>query len=88
MASQTNVFPMYEVSLPEREDRFKLCLQWCRYNHPDFSETGYRFIWRRPDNSLQPARGQARIPSFQDMRDLMELATNAGWGDLVGQSPV
>ena len=42
---------------------------------------GYRFIWRRSDGSLQPARGQARIPSLFDAELLMKLAREAGWGD-------
>jgi hypothetical protein len=42
---------------------------------------GYRFIWRRPDGSLQPARGQARILSLKAAEKLMEMARNEGWGD-------
>lgn len=45
---------------------------------------GYRFIWRRPDGSLQPARGQARIPSIAVIDELIRNARNEGWGDLVG----
>ena len=34
---------------------WKLCLQWCLYVYDDgTSENGYRFIWRKPDGSLQP----------------------------------
>ena len=44
-------------------------------------QTGYRFIWRRPDGSLQPARGQARLPSLADAELLMRLARDLGWGD-------
>ena len=37
---------------------WKLCLQWCRYFHDGGDlEEGYRFMWRRPDGSLQAARG-------------------------------
>src|SRR6267143_866507 len=60
-----------------------LCLQWGRYQYDDKTEpqAGYRFIWRRPDGSLQPARGQARIPSLSDAELLIKLAREAGWGD-------
>ena len=57
------------------------CFQWVTYTHdngnPD--EQGYRFIWRRPDDSLQAARGQARIPSIADIHTLMAMAGRAGW---------
>jgi hypothetical protein len=57
-----------------------LCFQWCEYNYDGGTkDKGYRFIWRRPDNSLQPARGQARIPNAAEMFQLMQLATQAGW---------
>ncbi|QIY83003.1 hypothetical protein HER18_05350 [Chryseobacterium sp. NEB161] len=59
---------------------WRLCFQWCEYNYDDGSaENGYRFIWRRPDNTLQAARGQARIPSFVDMQELILLAAQDGW---------
>jgi hypothetical protein len=63
---------------------WKFCLQWVRYFYDDGGvEEGYRFIWRRPDGSLQAARGQARIPSFSIMRQLMSEAEQAGWGHFV-----
>jgi hypothetical protein len=43
------------------------------------SQTGYRFIWRKPDGNLQAARGQARIPCAADMFRLIQMATEAGW---------
>lgn len=68
-----------------------LCFQWCRYVYDNGSlEEGYRFIWRHPDPSgkragkLQAARGQARIPSMQKAKRLMDIAKKAGWGDLEG----
>jgi len=58
-----------------------LCFQFCRYNYDNGEwEEGYRFIPRRPDGSLQPARGQARIPSLRILRLLIDLAIAAGWG--------
>ncbi|GEM_PF-1907631 len=57
-----------------------LCFQKCVYNYsPNNSEPGYRFIWRRPDDSLQPARGQARIPSIADIIKLIRMAVEDGW---------
>lgn len=59
---------------------WQLYFQWCEYFYDDgSSENGYRFIWRRPDGSLQAARGQARIPDINSINELMELARVAGW---------
>jgi hypothetical protein len=49
------------------------------------TQDGYRFIWRRPDGSLQAARGQARIPSIGDAEKLIQMARSGGWGDKIGQ---
>lgn len=64
-----------------KEGSWRLCFQWCTYAYDDGSpdESGYRFIWRRPDGSLQAARGQARIPSIADIHELMQLAAREGW---------
>lgn len=43
------------------------------------SDKGYRFIWRRPDGTLQAARGQARIKSLSQMMNLIKLATEDGF---------
>jgi hypothetical protein len=80
----THVIVLNEIAHPEhRHNGWRLCLQWARYQYDDKSEpeTGYRFIWRRPDGSLQPARGQARIPSLADAERLIWLARELGWGD-------
>ena len=59
---------------------WQLCFQECRYYYATGGdEEGFRFIWRRPDGSLQPARGQARIPSKQDLEDLLNQAAQKGW---------
>ncbi len=42
---------------------------------------GYRFIWVTPEGNLQPARGQARLPSLKIAQDLMAQAKEQGWGD-------
>ena len=68
-----------------RSGDWVLCLQWCRYLYDDGKmEQGYRFIWRRPNGKLQPARGQARIPSFDWIEELIAKAKKAGWGAHVG----
>lgn len=57
-----------------------LCFQECTYNYDDGStEDGYRFIWRRPDGSLQAARGQARIPDPATLYRLTSEAIRKGW---------
>ena len=67
------------------EGDWRLCFHWCRYLHDDGNiELGYRFIWRRPDGSLQAARGQARIPTIAAARALMDQAIMEGWGDYDG----
>lgn len=59
---------------------WQLCFQDCVFHYDDGSnDEGYRFIWRRPDGVLQPARGQARIPSKQELEQLLNQATQEGW---------
>jgi len=84
-ASAARVQVIEEVADGELDD-WRLCFQWCRYiyDNGDMQE-GYRFIWRRPDNSLQAARGQARIPSIKIARRLMKEAEDAGWGKNQGE---
>ncbi|MDP4208432.1 MAG: hypothetical protein Q8928_06420 [Bacteroidota bacterium] len=61
-------------------DNWCLCFQECIYHYDDgTSEDGFRFIWRRPDGSLQAARGQARIPDPETLFRLTNLAAQAGW---------
>lgn len=60
---------------------WRLAYQWCRYEFADGTEeNGYRFIWRRPNNNLQGARGQARIPSASDIMELVAVSLKEGWG--------
>lgn len=69
-----------EVAVGEPND-WRLCFQRVRYVYDDGSlEEGFRFIWRRPDGSLQGARGQARIPALRVARILMARAEEEGWG--------
>lgn len=67
---------------PQATDGWQLAFQWCRYvNQDDGSlDHGYRFIWVR-HGKLQPARGQARLPSLNLIRELIAKAEAEGWGD-------
>jgi hypothetical protein len=61
---------------------WSLNFQRVRYHYEDGSfHDGYRFIWRWPAGALQPARGQARLPSLAVIRDLIDQAERAGWGN-------
>jgi len=67
---------------PAITKEWELCFQWCLYLEDDGeSYNGYRFIWRRPNGHLQPARGQARIPSIKMARELLAMAEKEGWGN-------
>jgi hypothetical protein len=81
-AMPTRVVILNEAIHPNHPtNNWHLCFQWVRYMHDDGSvESGYRFIWRRSDGSLQAARGQARIPSLDDAETLMNIAREQGWG--------
>ncbi len=63
------------------ENAWNLCFQWVRYHYGGGkpTEMGYRFIWKRTDGSLQPARGQARIPNAAVLFELIYKATDSGW---------
>ena len=68
-----------EVSEPVR-DGWVLYFQRCKWNLDDgTTENGYRFIYRRPDGTLQAARGQARIPDAATLQRLIDKARGAGW---------
>jgi hypothetical protein len=61
--------------------------EWClTFQHVRYlyetgeTQDGFRFIWRRPDNSLQPARGQARIPDLESALRLIHHAVERNWG--------
>jgi len=63
------------------DGEWRLCFQSVTYHYDDGSEDheGYRFIWRRPDGSLQAARGQARIPDAGALHRLVKASQDAGW---------
>lgn len=69
-----------EVFVPQGTRGARLCFQFGTYRYDSGkTEPGYRFIWRRPNGNLQPARGQARIPSADVMFTLLRKANDAGW---------
>jgi 3-hydroxyisobutyrate dehydrogenase-like beta-hydroxyacid dehydrogenase len=84
--TQTRIQVVNET--PRQHDgKWQLRLQWCRYLHADGSmQYGYRFIWLRPDGSLQATRGQARLPSFAAAERLFAAAKAEGWGDQDGDA--
>ncbi len=74
---------IHEVPKVMNESNPTLCFQWCQYIYEDgTSEHGYRFIWRRENGHLQPARGQARIPRIEVIEKLVAQAKRDGWGNL------
>ena len=84
MSVSGRVQVLNEVSVGP-EDGWRLCFQWCRYVYDSGElEDGYRFIWRRPDGSLQAARGQARLPSVRVITELLQMAKSQKWDQHVG----
>ena len=69
-----------EVPTDRKPGEWNLCFQRCTYHYDGGNtEDGYRFIWRRPDGTLQPARGQARIPDAAHLRRLIDEAQTQCW---------
>lgn len=78
--SSANVTIINETT-HKMESNWELCFQYCKYKYENGDiQEGYRFIWRRPDGTLQPARGQARIPSLSLALKLVSKAMSEGWG--------
>jgi hypothetical protein len=73
---------MARVQVLKSVSEGRLCFQWCRYiyDNGERPETGYRFIWRREDGTLQAARGQARLPSIKHAEQLIAKAKAEGGG--------
>ena len=70
----------HEVTNCDDPNDWLLYFQWGTYHYEDGGfDNGFRFIWRTPEGKLQTARGQARIPSKQDLFELLALASKEGW---------
>ena len=77
---QTRVEIIHEVPAPLPQGEWVLCFHWCRYWYADgTTEEGYRFMWRDEKGRLKPTRGRARIPSADELEDLIAQAKQAGW---------
>lgn len=71
-----------EVPKKLKSREWNLCFQKVTYHYDDnTTQEGCRFIWRRPDGTLQSARGQARIETYEQMMGLIEQAKQAGFFD-------
>jgi hypothetical protein len=83
----TDVQIINQTTIDDTSDptKWTLWFQWvCYINDDGTKQYGYRFIWRYPmveGGGLQPARGQARIPSMQWLQVLVAKAKAEGWGD-------
>ncbi len=76
-----------EASTNHGEGRSNLCLQWCQYVYENgTSDYAYRFIWRKPNGNMLPSRGQAMIPSFKVLEQLVSMAKQQGWGNYDGNN--
>ena len=65
-----------------KSGEWTLCFQKVTYHYDDGgTQDGFRFIWRRPDGSLQAARGQARIETYEQMMELIDQAKQSGFFD-------
>ena len=83
--SKNHVEIINDVYHPMEND-WELHFQYCKYHYKnEDSQEGYRFIWQRPNGSLQPARGQARIPSISLALKLISKAISEGWGNDCGE---
>lgn len=82
MAAQTRIVLLNQAKKETTPGGWHLCFQYCRYEYANGSEAnGYRFIWERPNGSLQAVLGQARIPSIPDILFLVSEAIKGGWGE-------
>jgi hypothetical protein len=67
--------------------RWQLCFQKVTYHYDPTQrpenvsgdEEGFRFIFRKPNGTMLPALGQARIPDADALIELLRKAKAAGW---------
>ncbi len=85
MSASVKVYREVRRKVYDSDD--ELCFQWCEYRQRDesgnrWSEWGYRFMWRNTLGNLVAHRGQARIPSWEVLQELIQEADREGWGGL------
>lgn len=91
--SGANIEIIHETTLKDDDPtEWTLWYQWCQYNYSNgTTQHGYRFMWRTPredGGKLQPARGQARIPSSNMIIKLVANSMAAGWGNNIGEGDI
>jgi hypothetical protein len=71
---------VHEVRHPKHPaGDWQLVFQYGAYVHEDDRrDSGYRFIWRRPNGDL--VARPARIETMADLKLLIDIATQQGWG--------
>ena len=82
MTTATNVEIHREIQAPPEPNGWVLCFHEATWHFPHHTEHGYRFMWRYPWGDLQPARGQARLPSLARIQWFLDEARRQGWGDV------
>ena len=69
--AQGRVVVLNEVRVG-KENEWQLCFQYCRYEYGDkdnSEDNGYRFIWRRPDGTMQDRQEYLLSPIFSFLRE-------------------
>lgn len=64
-----------------------ICFQKVTYHYADDAtqrsfvsrQDGFRFVWKKPDGSIRPTRGYARIPSLSHLEGFLKEARRRGW---------
>jgi hypothetical protein len=78
---QTRVKVFDEIRDHSRAGEWCLAFQRVRYLYDTGeSQDGFRFIWRRENDTQQAARGQARIPDLESALRLIHRAVERNWG--------
>mgnify|MGYP001107380968 CR=1 FL=1 len=78
--ARNQVVVLRNVDITPYENEHRLHFQWCRFDMGKESEYGYRFMWS-DGGGLKPLRGGARIPSWEALKKLQDLAEADGWSN-------
>lgn len=76
MANRVTV--IHDVSIEAYGPAHRLHFQWGLFQMDKETAYGYRFMWSE-NGKLKALRGGARIPSWEQMQQLLTMATKAGW---------